>query len=1256
MANLDLITLNVNGLRNTVKRRAIFKLLRKRGADLVLIQETHSTREIEKLWSSEWGGSILFAHGSSNSRGVAVLLPRNPQIKINSQMSDSEGRILRVQIEKEGALFTLLNAYAPTADKPEDQISFLDDLEKCLQEADTPSLIIGGDLNICIEPAQDRSSRRDPDPSQNCHVNSGVSQRLRSLMEEFQVLDAWRLTNSTANQYTFRRRAYASRLDLWLISEHLSELIHRSEIIPVALSDHSAVTLLLRAIPEHRGPGCWKFNNELLGCEEFTVAMGEFLESYQLPDLPSAHSRWDFLKYEIRRFASDFQKKTRSESKRRKRDLESALKELGKMNLVQDPDKEQEYQSCKRELAEIELAEANKTILRSKANWAQVGERPSKYFLNLQKRKAKNNTMSQIYDGSGHLTSDPRKILEATGSFFEKLYCDETTTAPLDEMDWNSLNIPKIRARSKENLEEPYSERELHAALRRMNLDKCPGSDGLTAEFYLKFWESLKGPLMESIHHGLAVGNLSTEQKRGIINLIPKKDSDRRKIGNWRPISLLNIDYKILTKAMSLRLQPILKEIIHTDQTGFLPGRYIGENLRTIQDVIDYTNLSSGSALLMALDFRKAFDSVRWEFIFKAFKEFGFGQNFIDGLKTIFKDIQSCTTNAGFTLRYFSPKQGVRQGCCVAPYLFIVAVEVLGIQIRHREEVRGVVLGPREVKLSQFADDLTVFVADEQSASRLLELIEDFGAFSGLKLNREKSQLMALGAEPNTTLSLRDLHSVKRVKILGLWFSANRSLMDHYLWNFKDNLNKIRGICDSWFNRDLSIKGKISVVNSLLVSLLQYAASNSELPDQVTTELRRIVTHFIWNKRRAKVAYNTLIQNVDRGGLRLADLKLRSNVAKLGWVKRLMNNPNSFSGRFLSFLAGTTHSRCLFQGKIGGLPDNFKASKFYSEIFHLWIGLHGFPPATEEGVRDEILWCNKRIKIDSRPICWREWMNRGVWRVEDIVAPGEGRFLSHTELNNIYGTQASFLDALQLRQSIPKTWRYKLSPQGKGPQRDSLLIIVEGKQIVDILKELPRKLYTRLLPVHGQPPRPQGKWETVFQDSALLDDWGLLYHSPFRAVRETRLQALQYKIFHRIIPCRRYLNIIGIAPSEKCLFCPEVDTIQHFFLECPVAKRLWSKIADWFRRIDGPDLVALAAEEIILGATLPSKTAPMINFITLFTKAFIFRQKLFHGGEMGLIGWLGEFKKKLQVERYICGREDRMGKFARWEKIFQALG
>lgn len=197
---------------------------------------------------------------------------------------------------------------------------------------------------------------------------------------------------------------------------------------------------------------------------------------------------------------------------------------------------------------------------------------------------------------------------------------------PPDDFKWNELNIPKLSDSHMNRLEEAYSEKELFQALQKMHKGKTPSSDSLTVDFYLKFWDFIKDHLLKSLTYGLLVGQLSTEQKRGVITLIPKKGVDRKQIRNWRPISLLNTDNKILTKAMSIRLQPVLNEILHGDQTSFLPKRYIGENLRTIQDVIDFTDASSTPAFLLALDFYKAFDSIRWAFLFRALQEFGFGE------------------------------------------------------------------------------------------------------------------------------------------------------------------------------------------------------------------------------------------------------------------------------------------------------------------------------------------------------------------------------------------------------------------------------------------------------------------------------------------------------------------------------------------------------------------------------------------------------------------------------------------------------
>ena len=116
---------------------------------------------------------------------------------------------------------------------------------------------------------------------------------------------------------------------------------------------------------------------------------------------------------------------------------------------------------------------------------------------------------------------------------------------------------------------------------------------------------------MDSINYAYHKGELSIDQRRGIISLIPKKGKNRLLLKNWRPISLLNTDYKILTKCLSHRIQDVLPSIINSDQTGYIKGRYIGENIRTISDLIDYTSLRNMPGIVLLIDFEQAFDTIR---------------------------------------------------------------------------------------------------------------------------------------------------------------------------------------------------------------------------------------------------------------------------------------------------------------------------------------------------------------------------------------------------------------------------------------------------------------------------------------------------------------------------------------------------------------------------------------------------------------------------------------------------------------------
>ena len=135
----------------------------------------------------------------------------------------------------------------------------------------------------------------------------------------------------------------------------------------------------------------------------------------------------------------------------------------------------------------------------------------------------------------------------------------------------------------------------------------------------------LGNDLIASLNEAHALNELTVSQRRGVITLIPKEDSSLLELGNWRPITLLNDDLKIAAKAIAKRLEPLLPKLIHPDQTGFVKGRYIGENIRLISDVMEYTKVQNIPGILLSLDFRKAFDSLEWPFIMKTLDYFNFG-------------------------------------------------------------------------------------------------------------------------------------------------------------------------------------------------------------------------------------------------------------------------------------------------------------------------------------------------------------------------------------------------------------------------------------------------------------------------------------------------------------------------------------------------------------------------------------------------------------------------------------------------------
>ena len=269
-------------------------------------------------------------------------------------------------------------------------------------------------------------------------------------------------------------------------------------------------------------------------------------------------------------------------------------------------------------------------------------------------------------------------------SFYSTLYKRQREKSEAECLDFlGNLNIPKLSNDDRTSCEGKLTLHECWEALKSISSSKSPGNDDLTIEFYVCFFKDVGQHLIDALNLSFDYGILSTSQRQVVITLVEKKGKDKRYFKNWRPISLINVDTKILSKSLALRITKILSCLIHSDQTAYVKDRYIGESVRLINDVLEFTDHEKIEAILFLADFEKAFDSIDHSFLFSALECFGFGDAFIQWVRTVANNAESRVINNGHSTRYFLSERGTRQGDPLSAYLFILALEILFIQIRN---------------------------------------------------------------------------------------------------------------------------------------------------------------------------------------------------------------------------------------------------------------------------------------------------------------------------------------------------------------------------------------------------------------------------------------------------------------------------------------------------------------------------------------------------------------------------------------------
>ena len=449
------------------------------------------------------------------------------------------------------------------------------------------------------------------------------------------------------------------------------------------------------------------------------------------------------------------------------------------------------------------------------------GEKPSKYFFNLMKKRITEKRIIQLLDRNNEILNTEEEIRKEVQIFYEDLYGFQEVLdfqdvlQELKEINYNRISDEKVK-----EIDGEISFKEINKVVINLKLGKSPGPDGFTAEFFKFFIKDIGIYLSRSFNSAYACGNFSHYQNLGIITLLPKGSKPRNILKNWRPISLLNVQYKILSHCISNRIKPLLVENIHNDQKGFLAGRYIGENIRIIYDVISYTEYKDIPGILLFIDFEKAFDCVSHDFLWNVLQFFNYGDSIIKWVKLMYDNSTSSVLINGCLTSRFNIKRGCRQGDPLSPYLFLLCAEILGMLVRKSHKIKGIVIENKEFRILQYADDTVLFLDSKESLNNALELLDFFSNYSGLKVNITKTQVLCIGSLKKTIeIDLRgtdiSLANGKIIRYLGIDFCIDLERLPDI--NYDRIFYKLKRQMISWSKRYISVFGRVVVVKSLLV-------------------------------------------------------------------------------------------------------------------------------------------------------------------------------------------------------------------------------------------------------------------------------------------------------------------------------------------------------------------------------------------------------------------------------------------------------
>jgi hypothetical protein len=664
--------------------------------------------------------------------------------------------------------------------------------------------------------------------------------------------------------------------------------------------------------------------------------------------------------------------------------------------------------------------------------WLKEGDQNTNYFHRKASGRKRKNKISKLRKPDGSMTENEDEFLDIACNFFNELYKEDPNINPSTLLN---LIEPNVTDEMNKTLVADFTDEEIGNALFQIGPLKAPGPDGLPARFFQRNWGLLKKEVCEAIKLFFNNGVIPDNFNMTKIVLIPKVDN-AIELKEYRPISLCNVIYKVISKCLVNRLRPYLQTLISENQSAFIPGRLISDNALVAFEcfhAIHRTNKEEESFCAYKLDLSKAYDRVDWRFLEGALNKWGFDCKWINWIMACVKSVKYTVQINGHLTNEFSPSRGLRQGDPLSPYLFLLVAESLTLII-NKARVNGelqdfkICRGSPGISHLMFADDcLLFFKANPGRATVIKSAISIFENGSGQLLSANKCSLLFSESCPEQCQQqVRQILEVTREsfedKYLGFPTPEGRMKKGKFQPS-KDRLSKKMNY---WAERFMSMGAKDALIKSVAQAIPNHIMSIFKLPMGFHDDYMKMVRTFWWgeDEKKRKVhwaAWDILTSPKNLGGVGFRDSKLMNQAMLARQCWRLMKYPNSLCARLL---------KSIYYPR-----GNFLDTVFKQDASPGWRGIEFGLELFKEG----LIW---RIGDGKSINIWRDnWIardynlkvaagktNTRIRRADHLIIQNPSRWNEHLIRKIFYMEDAEWI----LKQKLPRNtchdflaWHYE---------------------------------------------------------------------------------------------------------------------------------------------------------------------------------------------------------------------------------------